>query len=148
MLYTLTYKSIEIKCGIKSDMEDLLLKSRSNNIINGITGCLIYHEGGFIQILEGDKKKIYSLFEKIKLDTRHTNVNLFSEVEIEKRVFPNWGMAYYTIDKDIDNQQEFEQFKRNLLMLAELNEATNLTAHLFWKNVKYLISFPPNKSPL
>lgn len=68
---------------------------------------------------------------------------MFSEDDIDKRTFPNWGMAYYPIDAKTTSKSEFEQFKRNLLLLADLTEPTHLTAKLFWDRTKFLISNPP-----
>ena len=74
------------------------------------------------------------------LDT--ANIYMFSTEKIEKRDFPNWGMAYYPIDENNTNVQEFEQFKRNLLLLGDLIEPSNVTARLFWTRIKLLISSP------
>jgi len=37
-----------------------------------ITGCLLFHHGQFIQILEGDKSTVDDLIVKIKKDHRHS----------------------------------------------------------------------------
>lgn len=126
-------------------MELLLEKSRESNAQNNITGCLIAYMGRFIQVLEGDKTVVQTLFEKIKADERHTNVVAFSEDDIDSRTFSGWGMAYYPVDDKEPNKNEFEQFKRNLLLLADLSNTTNATALTFWKRMKFLISNPPEK---
>lgn len=142
-MYTLTYESTATEEVQVANMEDLLEKARVNNQRNGITGCLIYFQGGFVQLLEGDKKKIEALYKKIKIDERHKNVTIFSDDEISERTFPNWGMAYYPIDEKHATKYEFEQFRRNLIMLSDLVEPTSTTAKLFWKKIKKLISEPP-----
>ena len=142
-MYTLTYEStatIEVKV---ANMEELLENARVNNQRDGITGCLIYFDNSFVQLLEGNKKKIKLLYEKLKIDDRHKNVTLLSEDEISERTFPNWGMAYYPIDEKHATKYEFEQFRRNLIMLSDLVEPTSTTAKLFWKKIKKLISEPP-----
>lgn len=143
MVYTLTYESVAAKKMDNEDMLQLLEKSRANNKRDGITGCLIYYRGGFIQVLEGEKSKVLATYEKIKADERHKEVHMFSEDHNVQRSFPNWGMAYYPIDADTINQNEFEQFKRNLLLLADFTEPKHLTAKLFWDRTKFLISNPP-----
>ena len=142
-MYTLTYESIATEKIKGEEMEELLKKARANNERDGITGCLIYYKGGFVQLLEGDREKIEILYEKIKKDTRHKNVTLFSDDEISKRTFPNWGMAYYPIDENNTTKHEFEQFRRNLILLADLVETTNVTAKQFWKKIRTMISEPP-----
>lgn len=125
------------------EMGELLEQARADNERDDITGCLIYYMGGFIQVLEGDKEKVQNLYDRIKGDKRHKNVHMFSEDVIEKRSFPNWGMAYYPIDENTTTRREFEQFKRNLLLLADLTGPTHVTAQLFWKRTKFLIANPP-----
>ncbi|SIQ90641.1 BLUF domain-containing protein [Maribacter ulvicola] len=142
-MYTLTYESVATHKITGAEMEELLEKARANNQRDDITGCLIYYKGGFVQLLEGSKTKIEILYDKIKIDPRHKNVTLFSDDEISKRTFPNWGMAYYPIDENNTTKYEYEQFKRNLILMADLIEPTNVTSKQFWKKIKTMISEPP-----
>ncbi|WP_405412880.1 BLUF domain-containing protein [Maribacter sp. Asnod1-A12] len=142
-MYTLTYESVATNKISGTEMEELLEKARANNLRDDITGCLIYYKGGFVQLLEGSKEKIETLYDKIKKDPRHKNVTLFSDDEISKRTFPNWGMAYYPIDENNTNKYEYEQFKRNLILMADLIEPTNVTSKQFWKKIKTMIAEPP-----
>ena len=142
-MYTLTYESVATETLKSFEMEELLEKARENNMRDDITGCLIYYKGGFVQLLEGDKEKIEALYAKIEIDPRHKNVTIFSEDEISKRTFPNWGMAYYPINENNTNQYEYEQFKRNLILLSDLVEPTNITSKQFWKKIKTMIAEPP-----
>ncbi|MCR9227545.1 MAG: BLUF domain-containing protein [Flavobacteriaceae bacterium] len=143
MTYTLTYESEIVEPMDSHQMGLLLEQSGNNNKRDNITGCLIYYMGGFIQVLEGEKTKVLDLYEKIKLDKRHKNVHMFSEDDNVERSFPNWGMAYYPIDAYTTNKSEFEQFKRNLLLLADFTVPKHLTAKLFWERTKFLITNPP-----
>jgi hypothetical protein len=71
-----------------------------NNTSVTITGMLIYYKGCFLQVLEGDKKTVHSVFEKIKEDTRHQNVHLLLEKEVEERFFSHWNMGYKYLQED------------------------------------------------
>ncbi|WP_289036959.1 BLUF domain-containing protein [uncultured Zobellia sp.] len=144
-MYTLTYESKAIKELTNADIETILETARNFNGANTITGCLIFYKRRFIQILEGEKEKVQSLFENIKKDKRHTNVYQLSEDEVIERNFPNWGMVYYPIDENDLNKNEYEQFKRNLFLLADLTVHSNKTAILFWKRMKLLITAPPDE---
>ncbi|MDO6519600.1 BLUF domain-containing protein [Zobellia uliginosa] len=143
-MYTLTYESKAVKGLSNVDIEAILETARNFNKANGLTGCLIFYKRKFIQILEGEKEKVQTLFENIKQDPRHSGVYLLSEGETEERNFPNWGMVYYPIDDNELNKNEYEQFKRNLLLLADLTVHSNKTAILFWKRMKVLITMPPD----
>ncbi len=142
-MYTLTYESTAVKTLTSAEMESLLDKARTHNKSKNITGCLIYYKGKFVQLLEGDKKKVQELYDRIVEDPRHKKVTLFSEDEIANRTFPNWGMAYYPMDDEHPNKYELEQFKRNLILLSDLVEPTNLTAKHFWIKIKTMIAEPP-----
>ena len=142
-MYTLTYESVATDKINSAAMEELLEKARANNQRDAITGCLIYYKGRFVQLLEGNKVRIEELYRKIKMDPRHKNVTLFSDDEISKRTFPNWGMVYYPIDENNTNKYEYEQFKRNLILMADLIEPTNVTSKHFWKKIKSMVVEPP-----
>ncbi|WP_170863186.1 BLUF domain-containing protein [Pseudozobellia thermophila] len=144
-MYTLTYESKAVPNLTNAQVEDILKTARAFNSQNGITGCLVFYLNGFIQILEGPKEKVTELYRRIENDPRHTRVNLFSEDEITERNFPDWGMAYYPISENSLGHAEFLQFKRNLRLLADLSKPTNVTAILFWKRMKFLISSPPKR---
>ncbi|MEH6682567.1 MAG: BLUF domain-containing protein [Sediminicola sp.] len=145
-MYTLTYESKAAMDLTPDQMEELLISARSKNTRLGITGCLIFYNGAFIQVIEGNRSDVMALFEKIKEDERHTEVHLFSDDEIKERTFSDWGMAYYPLDKNKASQNELEQFKKNLFLLADLSNPKNITAVLFWKRMKFMISSPSNET--
>jgi Sensors of blue-light using FAD len=76
------------------DLQELLDHSRRNNAANGITGALIYSEGMFLQIIEGDKVQLQDLMTKIRRDVRHESVFVLRESEVPKAMFSGWKMAY------------------------------------------------------
>ena len=83
-MFELIYRSLA-KGGINTtDITGILNKSRNFNSQNDITGCLLFYNNEFIQILEGDKKKVTELYATIKKDRRHTDVMLLDENEKEK----------------------------------------------------------------
>ncbi|MGB6150734.1 MAG: BLUF domain-containing protein, partial [Pricia sp.] len=85
MLYELTYESVA-KDGLSTfNINELLKISRANNTVNDISGCLVYYNRRFIQILEGSQEAVQKLYQKIKKDKRHTQVRVMAENPIEKR---------------------------------------------------------------
>jgi DNA-binding response OmpR family regulator len=80
----------------EKDLIDILKVSRSKNEKANLTGVIIFHNGYFLQMLEGDFATINKLFyEHICKDARHCNViTLFQEYR-EKREFPDWNMGFY-----------------------------------------------------
>ncbi len=77
-----------------SDLEELLDHARRNNASAGITGALVYAEGRFLQVLEGDKVLVLDLLAKIRQDVRHENVTLLRAGEVPVPIFGSWKMAY------------------------------------------------------
>ena len=142
-MYTLTYKSRANGIPKPGQMQELLEKSRRWNMDNGISGCLVYYRGGFVQLLEGETDLVKELWDKIRTDARHSEVFLISEEEIVEREFPNWNMAYHADMCKEGNLSDAQQFKSNLTLLADLKSPGNLTARLFWKHVGFLIKHPP-----
>jgi hypothetical protein len=49
----------------------------------------------------------------------------------------------WPINENHATKYEFEQFRRNLIMLSDLVKPTSETAKQFWKKIKNLISHPP-----
>jgi Sensors of blue-light using FAD len=76
------------------ELQELLDHSRRSNAAKGITGALVYAEGIFLQILEGDKDLLNDLMAKIRQDVRHENVIVLQEGEVPAAVFGGWKMAY------------------------------------------------------
>lgn len=76
------------------DLELLLRSARRANRKNGITGSLLYRDGTFIQVFEGPTDKTEILYEKIKIDRRHTGLVQLFRRPIETRYFSDWSMAY------------------------------------------------------
>jgi hypothetical protein len=78
----------------KADLEAILEKSRQNNAKTGITGMLLYRNGSFFQVLEGDRSAVETLFETIAADTRHLRVTKIVIEPIAERAFASWTMGY------------------------------------------------------
>lgn len=95
-MYSICYVSDERKELKKEDLILLYEQTVQNNNKEQITGVLIYKDGSFLQVLEGDKKVISSLFVKIKKDRRHHNViTLFSRES--SRVFDDYQTGFSII---------------------------------------------------
>lgn len=67
--------------------------ARSNNKRRAVTGALLHSSGFFAQVLEGPKREIEQLFEKIQQDPRHSDVTVLECAPIPCRDFPLWSMA-------------------------------------------------------
>jgi hypothetical protein len=80
-------------------LDSILVTSHRNNMENGITGILCFNETTFIQLLEGSRREVSSLFRNIAQDDRHFDVELLLHEEIERRSFSSWTMGKVNLDK-------------------------------------------------
>ena len=111
MLHRIIYLSSASKDLTNEEVHNLLLLSKINNKKNNISGLLLFIDGNFIQVLEGDKDTINDLFQKIEKDTRHKNVTKVIEDTIESRQFENWDMGFSVINsKDLKEENDFKNF--------------------------------------
>jgi hypothetical protein len=117
MLSQLVYVSNRKPNCTEAEIEKILVACKKNNPGLDITGILLYSDTKFIQMVEGNSKVITTLYDKIKLDNRHSSVMMISYGPIKERSFPSWHMgarkiqgsevdfktAITTEDKDIFN---------------------------------------------
>lgn len=57
----LVYMSAALWRPTRSDLVTLLAKARQNNSQLGVTGMLLYHDGSFMQVLEGEEPAVIGL---------------------------------------------------------------------------------------
>ncbi len=96
-MYCLVYQSTASPDLRPAEIDALLEKARVFNRQQGITGCLIFYKGAFLQYLEGNQLKVLSLFDQILKDRRHSNITLLTHGQVATREFPDWEMAYETL---------------------------------------------------
>jgi ssRNA-specific RNase YbeY (16S rRNA maturation enzyme) len=114
MLFELIYHSQAIPNLPEEEHKNILKVARGFNQAHGITGCLLFHKGQFLQLLEGEFEQINELYSKIRKDKRHTDVITLHMKEIENRIFDNWSMAYKAINeksviKQLTGVEEFRE---------------------------------------
>ena len=76
------------------ELDDILTASRRNNALLGITGLLLFIDGGFLQMLEGEERAVRELYARIAADPRHINPQLMLDREVPVRAFPEWSMGF------------------------------------------------------
>lgn len=138
-MFELIYRSIADKNITPTDVSNILNTARSFNEENSITGCLIFYDGEFIQILEGNQKLVKDLFANIEKDKRHNNVMLIAEGEKEERMFSNWTMAFHEFtNKDVKNINQALAID-NFISISKLTEKPTYAVELFWYMAKQLL---------
>lgn len=120
------------------ELESLLTQARDRNAQHGLTGMLVYHDGSFIQILEGEKPVVEKVLNSILNDPRHDNIIVVDEQEISQRSFPDWSMAYKKITQpELDQhpaiKQLFSKFDDDLRNDGKLNYLVDAFLNLIVK---------------
>jgi len=78
VVYQLIYTSSATQALDDFALREIAQSSNYNNQALGITGLLLFHEGSIMQVLEGDEMSVYSLYGKVKRDSRHTGCMILS----------------------------------------------------------------------
>ena len=82
----------------EDELLSLLETSHENNAERNITGMLVYGNGDFLQVIEGEEDQINTLFNIIKQDHRHKNITLIAKTHITQRTFTDWKMGFIHLD--------------------------------------------------
>jgi hypothetical protein len=98
VIFSLVYVSRAAAWVTRQDLLELMETSRAANARTGITGLLLYSDGGFLQLLEGPRGAVESLYASIRVDERHDDVTLARTREQREREFPDWSMAFGAVD--------------------------------------------------
>ena len=110
-VYQLVYISAAKQDFSESELEELLALARTNNKSLNVSGMLLFHEGSFIQALEGEKATVEKLYEKIGQDPRHIETRVLFRGELEQRDFEGWSMGFYrSAQSSSANLKGFHQF--------------------------------------
>jgi hypothetical protein len=106
------------------ELSGILEESRQWNLDHGITGMLLYvegifvgsgtrnitsaHAGRFMQILEGTEEEVEKIFDKIRQDKRHFNVNPLKNSYAADRCFESWQMGFKALStSDLKDNSAF-----------------------------------------
>ncbi len=139
-MFCLVYTSTAKPDFDRTQVQMMLEKARVFNNSNGITGCLLYYKGEFLQYLEGNQVKVLALFDKIQKDQRHCDVELISHGNINAREFKKWDMAYEDFYGDNDTLQFLKLLVSSYLEPSEKALDPNPTSKYFWRTARRLLS--------
>ncbi len=104
-IYKLIYLSSETESFNEHELLTILEESINNNKRRGVTGVLLYSGGNFIQLLEGPREEVESLFQVVKKDKRHTNIIRLLAEYSDTRDFPDWKMGFRKITPSMAEQK-------------------------------------------
>jgi hypothetical protein len=98
-MISITYVSSATRSFSTVDLAKLLEAWRINNAARGVTGMLLFKDGNFMQVIEGEEANVRGLYEKLHLEPRHTGMLKLLEEKIDVRFFQDWSMGFENLDE-------------------------------------------------
>jgi hypothetical protein len=89
-MFSLTYISIRTTELDDKVLDQIIELANHMNEIHDITGQLLSCEYFIVQTIEGERSKVEQLFDNIKRDTRHIQVEAIDRREIDARTYITW----------------------------------------------------------
>jgi len=96
ILYVSDYTGTEAE--LDKNLFAICSRAKRENPNHGITGVLFYHNGNFLQLIEGERDELESLMSILAKDTRHINISRMVDEGIEDRGFADWNMDTFNLD--------------------------------------------------
>lgn len=111
-MFRLIYVSTARALMGKDTLLDILAKAREKNARLGITGMLLYKDGNFLQLLEGEESLVREVYATIACDTRHFDSMIMMEEEVSDRMFADWKMGFHDLsDPSLQSLPGFAPFR-------------------------------------
>ncbi len=115
-MYQLIYVSSAVTPFSDEELKSLLVNCRSRNTSIEVTGLLLYKDGNFMQLLEGEREVLETLYTKISRDPRHRGLIVLIRQTIAERSFPNWSMGFRDLrNKEVQSLPGYNQFMNTSL---------------------------------
>ncbi|MEO0572966.1 MAG: BLUF domain-containing protein, partial [Bacteroidota bacterium] len=130
--HSLVYRSVASESFTISQIYSMLSKAKDYNNEHGITGCLLFHNNRFLQLLEGKEKEVMNLFQKISLDKRHQDIQMIESNFILNRVFDSWSMAFHDYGQNgLSANLKFGQIDSFLQRSGAFNKSSQAVLKFF-----------------
>lgn len=94
----LLYRSTALVSPGSLECQNIVSASRRNNCEHGLTGFLHAENGLFVQYLEGSPTPLWTLYDRLHLDRRHSDLILLGSGTVSKPRFSAWSMGYSSIN--------------------------------------------------
>ncbi len=113
-MISLIYGSAATQNMTEADLVALLQHAREKNQRMNITGMLLYANGNFLQVLEGDEARVNALMSTIARDPRHRNVMVYARRAITEREFGGWEMGFLDVGGDNPSLRKIDGYNNFL----------------------------------
>ena len=139
-MHYIIYTSTATELMPEEELKALLETARNNNTAHNISGMLLYSNGVFLQVLEGDNKDdLDHLYRHIEQDERHHSIIRLIGGKTDQRQFPDWSMGFHSLNPETAETSGFNDF-----MNQNPTELTPAQESAAWK---LLLLFKRNNRP-
>ncbi|WP_124981524.1 BLUF domain-containing protein [Nonlabens xiamenensis] len=139
LIFELNYTSRANKTMDEKAINEIVEKSRENNAKFGITGCLVYYQDSFYQILEGERRDILQLYDNILKDERHNQVSLLWKGDKSVRLFKDWSLGYISPTGSFRNKLIDYDLDLDVNELLSYDLTSSKSTKVFWLQIRRMI---------
>ena len=122
--YTISYISRATGKLDETEILELLENSEYRNNKKGLNGILLYADGSFLQVLEGEENLVKETYAKISKDDRHDTLIVIFEEKNTEMVFRNYNSKFNLVSDKFDwlNLNEYLKRKRRMGLESAIEE--------------------------
>jgi hypothetical protein len=92
-LHRLVYTSTAAAPLFAESLDRILLRAQAPNRNRGVSGLLLFREGRFLQVLEGEAEAVSELYARIARDRTHRDLIVISNGPCDQRLFGETPLA-------------------------------------------------------
>lgn len=125
----------------EGDIQQIVETSKRNNTRDGVTGMLLYKDGRFLQILEGDESKVREVANRIEGDGRHSEITVIFD-GVMPQLFSDWSMGYANLNNELfrNHPAVLDYFKKT--WCAESFQSAQSRVRRLLLNMRYSAAEP------
>lgn len=91
---SLVYASRALESFDDAALMRLLDSARRRNEACGVTGMLVYASDSCLQLFEGEDDAVEMIWDRIRMDPRHTDLRVLQDGPAQIRQFGEWSMGF------------------------------------------------------
>ncbi len=130
-LVQLIYVSSAARLLGEPELRAILESSVRHNAPQAVTGILLYANGSFMQVLEGDEAAVAETMSRIRADPRHHHIYELYSSTIDHREFGAWNMGFHALTPaDARAWPGYAQFFEHGFATANLNGEPGLAVEM------------------
>lgn len=104
----ISHSATDSRGGVPPELASIVIRSRSYNHAQHISGFLTFREGMYFQLIEGREADVEALLEKICRDPRHYNMTVLWDDTVQTgRFFTGWKLKLSSSSASCEEVGEF-----------------------------------------